>query len=198
MLWDNSVVMMDLETKSLWSHILGEAMSGPLLGTKLKVIPSLMTDWKTWRTIHPNTTLAFLDRTTREYTRSFYRDLSQFVIAMRNARESKVWAFDRLSKYPIVNDQFAREPLVIVFDQKSSTAFVLSRRVDDRVLTFKLSNEILIDNQTGSQWNAATGKAIQGQLKGKQLRPLVATVSFRQAWMRFHPNTIVWQRSQEH
>ena len=44
MLWNRSLVMLDQETKSLWSHILGQAMRGPLKGTRLEVIPSTMTD----------------------------------------------------------------------------------------------------------------------------------------------------------
>ena len=31
-LWNRSLIMMDKETDSLWSHLLGEAMAGPLEG----------------------------------------------------------------------------------------------------------------------------------------------------------------------
>ena len=41
-LWNRSLVMQDTETKSLWSHILGEAMDGELKGVVLKSLPSDM------------------------------------------------------------------------------------------------------------------------------------------------------------
>ena len=37
-LWNRSLVMRDLETGSLWSHILGECMEGELMGKKLELI----------------------------------------------------------------------------------------------------------------------------------------------------------------
>ena len=192
MLWNNSVVMMDLETRSLWSHILGRAMRGPLKGETLKIIPSLMTDWKTWRSAYPESTVVLLTRTTRQYDRSFYRDLSQFVIGIVKSDDAKAWPFDELAKKPIVNDSFAGQPLVIIFDKPSSTVFVLSRKVDGKELTFQSDGESLIDTQTGSAWNPITGYATGGSMKGKQLEPVAAVVSFRRAWMNFHPNTTVW------
>ena len=65
--------MYDRETDSLWSHLLGEAMKGPLKGSELKQIPSVMTDWKTWRTQHPESTVLWLSRTSHEYRREFYQ-----------------------------------------------------------------------------------------------------------------------------
>ena len=82
MLWQQSLVMMDLQTGSLWSHLLGRAMRGPLGGQELDMLPSAMTDWKTWRSEHPDTTVLALSRTSREYQRDFYRDPSQFVFGM--------------------------------------------------------------------------------------------------------------------
>ena len=41
MLWNRSLVILDAETKSLWSHILGRAMRGPLEGETLEVLPGL-------------------------------------------------------------------------------------------------------------------------------------------------------------
>ena len=54
-LWRNSLIMMDEETKSLWSHVSGEALSGPLAGRRLESIPSVQTTWKEWVAAHPGT-----------------------------------------------------------------------------------------------------------------------------------------------
>ena len=60
MLWESSLVMVDSETKTLWSHILGEAMQGPLQGETLEVIPSVMTEWKNWISKYPESTVMFM------------------------------------------------------------------------------------------------------------------------------------------
>ena len=55
MLWRDSLIMMDRETETLWSHVTGEAIRGPLEGTRLEAIPVAHTTWKPWRAAHPDT-----------------------------------------------------------------------------------------------------------------------------------------------
>ena len=193
MLWNRSLVMLDAETKSLWSHILGEAMQGPLKGESLATIPSVMTDWKTWRTKHPNTTVVTLSRTSREYRREFYRNPSKFLIGIAEGGESRAWSFDQLQRQPVVNDRFRDQPLLIVFEKRSSTALLFDRRVDGQELRFTLRKNKLTDVETESYWDWATGRATKGPLQGKQLKPLPGTVSFRRVWTTFHPKTKLWK-----
>lgn len=54
-LWRNSLVMMDRETGSLWSHITGECLEGELVGQQLEQLPSVQTTWQEWVSVHPNT-----------------------------------------------------------------------------------------------------------------------------------------------
>jgi hypothetical protein len=80
MLWNRSLVMIDRETESLWSQLLGTAQRGPLKGTELEILPAIMTDWKTWRELHPDTTAVILSRTSKNYRRQFsiYRSHAGF------------------------------------------------------------------------------------------------------------------------
>jgi hypothetical protein len=55
LLHDSDLVMYDRKTESLWQQITGEAIMGDQLGQTLTQVPSTMTDWKTWRTSHPDT-----------------------------------------------------------------------------------------------------------------------------------------------
>lgn len=54
-LWRNSLIMMDEQTQTLWSHVSGEALSGPLEGRRLETIPSVQTTWQEWVAAHPDT-----------------------------------------------------------------------------------------------------------------------------------------------
>lgn len=52
-LWRNSLIMQDLETGTLWSHVSGEALEGPLKGETLAPLPSVQTRWADWIAAHP-------------------------------------------------------------------------------------------------------------------------------------------------
>ena len=67
LLWGRSLVMGDEQTGSEWSHILGEAMAGELKGKKLTILPSSMTNWETWRTKYPHTSVTMIERSAGEF-----------------------------------------------------------------------------------------------------------------------------------
>jgi hypothetical protein len=189
MLWNRSLVMVDKETGSLWSHILGEAKAGPMKGTKLKQVESVMTDWDTFRRQNPDGTVALLSRTSKEYTREFYARPERFVLGMAEDGKARSWGFDLLSKSPAFNDTFDDKPVLAAFDKESVTARLFERKVGDRVLTFRTKDGKLTDEETGSTWGPVTGKAVAGPLEGKHLKALTAIVSYRDVWQKFHPRS---------
>ena len=54
-LWGNAMTWWDHETGSVWSQPLGEAILGPLTGTRLELLSSTLTTWDDWRAQHPST-----------------------------------------------------------------------------------------------------------------------------------------------
>jgi len=193
MLWNRSLVMRDLETGSLWSHILGRAMAGKLRGEELEAIPSTITDWSTWRQAHPETTVAMLSRTAREFSRQMYRRPARYVVGLSHGNTSRAWSYDQLILQPIVNDTFADKPVVVFFDDKSGAAMIFNRRVNGQTLSFALQGNKVVDEQTGSSWNWMRGEATGGEMKGEQLAPLPSVISFTKAWKVFHPGSSYWK-----
>ena len=55
LLYRGNLLMFDRETESLWSQIRSEAVTGPLTGTRLAVLPSTLTTWERWRSKYPAT-----------------------------------------------------------------------------------------------------------------------------------------------
>ena len=51
----NGMVMYDRNSETLWSHITGEAIDGPLKGRRLDAILVTFTGWEQWRALHPDT-----------------------------------------------------------------------------------------------------------------------------------------------
>jgi hypothetical protein len=48
---------------------------------------------------------------------------------------------------------------------------------------------MIYDIETESRWHATNGLCVEGELKGEQLEPVVAGLSFWFAWTNFHPST---------
>lgn len=189
-LWNRSLVMYDPETKSLWSHILGKAMQGPLQGMELELIPSVMTDWAGWKEKHPETTVATLSRTSRNYIDRFHSARNRFVVGMASGGEARAWPFDVLANDPVRNETWQGRPIVVTFEPDAGTARVFDRRVGDQVLTFKRGRgDTVTDEQTGSVWDRMSGQAIQGSYAGQALEALPAITSYKTKWFEFHPNS---------
>ena len=201
-LWNRSLVMVDSETKSLWSHLLGKAMDGELKGTVLEVLPATMVSWESWKRDRPDTTVTALSRTSDRFLKEFHEDQRRFVLGLRSLNKSKSYGLDTLTATPVINDEFDGDPVVIVFREASAggRAFLRTNNDDkgnadnEIVLEFegKLAKEgdefRMKDRGTGSLWNAETGLCEQGSLKGRRLKEIPAIISFRKAWETFYPD----------
>lgn len=71
-------------------------------------------------------------------------------------------------------------------------AGVFDSYLDDQKLTFSVSDEKIVDEQTESVWDIL-GNAVEGPLAGKSLTPVVHGSHFWFAWAVFKPDTIVYQ-----
>jgi hypothetical protein len=212
----NSLVMYDHQTESLWSHLVGAAVTGPMKGEKLKPLQSMFTKWVTWRKLHPDSKVLSSDRSgflasTRDPYESYYRSADtgiiptrqsdkriypkEFVIGLVLNNKAKAYPFSVLSRQSVVNDNFDGTPLLIVFDEETTTGMIFRRNLEEKALSFKktqLQGEkglFLIDGETSSIWEALSGRAVRGPLKGKKLEPLPATPSFWFGWVDHYPNT---------
>ncbi|MBA3552033.1 MAG: DUF3179 domain-containing protein [Actinobacteria bacterium] len=52
-LYHSNLVMYDRQTQSLWPQVLGQAVVGPLTGTRLEFVPVQMVAWADWRAANP-------------------------------------------------------------------------------------------------------------------------------------------------
>lgn len=63
--------MYDRQTESLWSQARRAAVTGPMSGTELGVLPSTLTSWRKWRQKHPQTEVLSLET---GYQRNYRQD----------------------------------------------------------------------------------------------------------------------------
>lgn len=218
----NSLIMYDHQTESLWSHLVGAAVTGPMKGAKLVPLHSIFTKWEVWRNFHPSSKVLSSGRRpllglSRDPYESYYRSPDTGIIATRVTDKriypkeyvlglalndkAKAYPYSALSRELVVNDSFQGAPLLVVFDPESTTGAIFRRKTEGKTLSFKKAQAadkkrlFLVDAATGSLWEGLTGTALQGPLKGTRLEALPATPSFWFGWVDHYPNTELFSLS---
>ena len=192
-LWRRSLVMRDVETGTLWSHLLGRGMEGKHIDYQLETIPSAMTTWNDWKQRHPDTTLLGMSRTARRYLEEAWSQPSQFVfgLLLGAGKPAPAVGLEKLQKDKVVSVKVDDIFFVVTHSKAGGSVQAFDSRIDDKKLTFQASDgeaEQISDAESGSTWDVVTGKAVGGPLKGKQLTPVSGTISFTRAWRAFFPD----------
>ena len=190
-MWKRSLVMRDVETETLWSHLLGKAMRGDLKGTELEILPGVMTTWGEWKGRHPKTTVLGMSRTARRYDESVWKKPKRFVygVHLGAGKPAPAVAIAKLQEEKVVNVDAARTQVVVTYAGKGGRAQAFERSVDGVVLRFTFEqDDTMIDVSTSSRWDLASGLCREGTLKGKKLAPFPGTISYRVAWEEFFPD----------
>ena len=149
LLYNSDVLLYDRQTESLWSQIMGEAISGPLKGVGLSSIASRHTTWRQWRQLHPGT-LVLSTKTghRRNYGSSPYLDYARsgrlmfgvehanneyrkkdLVLGISLGDKHRAYPFQELEQHglPTFDDEFAGNMLTIVWSESEDSAHVLDR-----------------------------------------------------------------------
>jgi len=211
-LWRNSLIMQDVETETLWSHITGEAMEGKLMGTRLEYIPSVQTTWSHWVAAHPATKIL---KKEKEIRASGYADY--FADPDRIGIFRSRWLMERMPGKTLIHGIVRGPNAMAIPDAKAKPGVLYDlkvgedpvtalrtadggihawlARLDGRTLHFERAGDAatMRDGETKSTWDVATGRATAGELKGKALEEIVVRTAFWFAWSQFYPNTAVFE-----
>jgi Protein of unknown function (DUF3179) len=220
-LYRANLMLFDRKTGSLWSQLLGGAVTGPMRGSRLREAPFVQQTWAAWREDHPQTKALTIRgdelgvRFTQPETRGFddtdapygtyfskvpiyfpnsHRGVpdASLVLGVVVRGRSKAYAAPALRRRRAFNDVVAGEPLLLTADDGSLSVNAFSRRVGARTLTFRAVRGSLLDRGTRSRWSARTGRAVAGPLAGVRLERVPSTPAYWFAWRNFHPATAVW------
>ncbi len=109
------------------------------------------------------------------------------VIALVVAAEARAYPLQILIWHEIVNDVVGGTPALVTFCPLCNTAIAFDRRLDGTTHDFgttgnlRHSDLVMYDRQTESFWQQITGEGIVGELTGKQLAMLPASImSYKQ------------------
>ncbi len=158
LLYNSDVLLFDRNTESLWSQILGKAVTGRLKNAKLPQLAAFHTSWKDWFGRHPETEVLSLSTgALRDYRRDPYAGYEKsrrlyFDVALRSDLElhpkervvgvevngvHKAYPFSALSalENPVLNDEIEGTSLTIHFDSGAMSAYVTDEAGNDYVST---------------------------------------------------------------
>jgi hypothetical protein len=186
-LWGNAMTWWDHDTGSIWSQPLGEAILGPRTGARLELLSSTLTTWEAWQASHPDS----LALDVHGWGTGFH--LEQMAVVVDFGSESAAFDIPALREVGVVNDVVAGLEIAVVIDPDEEQRWaVFSRRLDDGIVDLELTDEGLVDVDSGTVFDPFLGIGRSGPLADQSLDKLPAFTSFPRDYRTFFPNGRVW------
>lgn len=207
----------DSRTRTWWRQSTGEAIAGPLKGSRLVEIPSTQSTLNAWLASNPASLIlqpdpAFASK--YKHLEGFdggtiasgleKRDSSSWknkswVVGIRHEGKTKAYDWNELLQKRVIHDTLhdldVNDPpvdIVVVMGKDNSTFRAWQRDLNGIALTFLPDEEGMKDTNTNSIWNLE-GKCIAGELAGKTLKPVQAYQEFWHSWKTFNPTTTIYK-----
>lgn len=153
LLYNSNVLMYDRSegAESLWSQIKNEAIAGPAVERRLKLMPLELTTWQSWRERHPTTLVLSSDTGhQRNYARNPYADYFATEALMfpvnrvddrlpSKERVLGVFSGDQAKAYPLsafsaeqsrIEDEINGQRIVVEYDPQSDSLRVVEADED--------------------------------------------------------------------
>jgi hypothetical protein len=210
---NQNFLMRDEQTGTFWQQISGIAISGPLRGRKLTLVPSDELTFGLWKTEQPKgTVVKDVAAFTSEYAsrdwdvrmRRVPTVLSYaqpglsprtLVVGIRAFGAARAFPYDSLVKQKLTTDRLGAVPILIVLgpDGKSLRAFRADAPGLRGEADFYRIEEggLMMDGATGSRWNFQ-GCATDGPAKGSCLGRVEMIKDYWFDWRQYNPETTVF------
>ena len=165
----------------------------------MRPIPSVVTNWKDWKTKYPQTTI--LKGKGRGGFMGTYRafiDIKSFGLIITHFGIAKLYPFAMLNDKRVINDVIDGVEIVVAYNPSRRTATAWNRFVDNMTLTFiehfdGQKGFLLKDEQTNSLWDPLTGNAISGVLINKSLQPIPNNPMLTERFPIHFPKGVIYQ-----
>jgi hypothetical protein len=183
-LWGSARTWWDHDTGSVWSQPLGEAIMGPLTGTRLELIPSQLLPWSEWIEEHPDTLALNAPALPDAFS------LDQMAIVVELGHDSAAYVVDDLRIFPVVNSEVAGLPIAVVLVPGTDKWAVFSRQLEARVVELEWDDGALAAVDGDSRYDPLRGLTLSGL--GDDLGRLPAFTSFPRDYVTFFPDGAFW------
>lgn len=206
--------MRDRQTGSWWQQVSGEAIQGAFKGQKLENVATDEVTFGVWKLENPNGRVLRPDEkilAAQKYESADWEadvakmpvkigdkldntlDARTLVVGVAINGDAKAYPFSAVERQSPILDIVGTVEIVVLLadDKKSVRAF--ERTVDGRTLEFfaKTDSAEIVDAETGSVWDFS-GKAVSGELAGKQLKKVTVLKDYWFDWKIYNPKTRVY------
>lgn len=216
LLYRSNKLMIDRQTRTLWSQLTGEPVVGKMAGiagnpVRLDLVPLTVTSWGEWRRAHPDTTVTKLDASfgarwgydyrpgaadrKREgvsfpvWRKSGALPPKEEVYGLRLGAKAKAWPIERVVEERIVHDRLGEVDLVLLGD--SGSGAVRAYRREGRTFQAGATPGDLRD-ETGRVWKVTEEGLVPSGEGAAALPRVPGVVAFWFGWFGFYPETEVW------
>ena len=215
-----TLVVQDMNSRSVWVHYEGIAVDGSKAGAILDQVPTYHMTWGEWKGLHADTEVIMPDDPRQKDPRhghgraewfgratmsQGFRDTISGDLDLR-LPENELCLFVRVGNaaraYPIaevkkddgvVHDTVSGRDIVVLSGPKTD-GFAMAafyRPQDSAALTFESEGQCFRDRETNSTWTI-DGRCVEGKMKGMRLQPLDFYFLRWSPWVYFHPDTGIW------
>ena len=214
--WRRGVMVVRGPDGTLWSALTGIAFAGPKQGQRLHRIPSLVTTWEHWMSLHPESTaynlfdgktyaVAPLPTQMSDEAKRSLGDVDSRLKPLANVlgvefdRSNKAYPLDELPERACLLDTVDDREIAVLWYGPTNTAVAFERQLGGRSLTLyadDVSPESapFKDKETGTRWTLA-GRAVDGPLRGQELTWVNCIQCRWYAWSAEYPKTMLHDAS---
>ena len=167
-LLQNTLVMFDRETRSMWSQLYGGAINGELSGTALSVFPSVLTTWDAWLTQYEDGQVLSKRLTCAQFDCGTYASNPRGSYAVDAYASYYVSADEGVINRQIPRDEFSGRPKERVLGVRvegAARAYPFAVLAEQSVINDEIAGvPILIWFDPSTQTGAAYRREVQGQI----------------------------------
>jgi len=213
--------MRDDQTGTYWQQITGKAISGPLKGKQLELVPADELTFALWKSEQPNgTVLKDVARYTGDYAKKDWdkrmahaptvisfphpgvKDRT-LMLGVEIDGVARAYPFSAVRDEKLIEDRIGSAPIVLVVGPDNQSVRVFKSHVPGQTGTpqfYRVSEvnknpalPLVIDDATGSSWNFE-GCVVSGRLKGACLERVPVIKDYWFDWRNYHAGTSVYRR----
>ena len=211
---NQNFIMQDEETGSWWQQVTGEAIQGPLKGSRLKAVFHDELTFSMWKHERPAGQVLRPDDSApwKEFSEDWETKTARMPVVTRAAPDDPLQPRDLViglkvngaaKAYPLaalqaqnpIVDTLGGVPIVIVLGDDRASVRAFERQVDGRALELFMKAGVapqLVDAETGSAWDF-TGRSQAGPLAGRQLQKIPLLKDYWFDWKLYNPQTAVYR-----
>ncbi|HEX7023899.1 MAG TPA: DUF3179 domain-containing (seleno)protein, partial [Gemmatimonadales bacterium] len=208
---NQNFIMEDRETGSWWQQVSGEAIQGPLKGTRLARVFHDELSFGDWmrevpggRVLRPAADTAWI-----RFSRGWEEETAGLpvrvnapldpalepravVAGVQIGATAKAYPMDRVRAQAPVHDRVGGVPIVLLIGPDGKSVRVFEARLDSLPLEFLRPvggppGEV-IDAGSAGRWSFR-GEALSGPWQGRRLKPVFVLLDYWFDWKTYHPAT---------